>query len=185
MPLLPLSIHCSWCVNLYPMQWMLYGCHLSLERTPLSRISLIMWDNRKLKSAAYKGPLRVSTSASPFYTFPTIISFPFLFPPPGIAGKTVIVSNQPYFYKKAELFPGSAFVIGADTVARLINVSVWLLSLLLVVESIQGSLSGVNAFRGIFNFYSPSTMMGVTIRWWRFLLNARPQDAHFSWEAVT
>ncbi|KAL9389556.1 hypothetical protein Peur_018161 [Populus x canadensis] len=37
------------------------------------------------------------------------------------AGKTVIISNQPYFYKKAELFPGSAFVIGADTVARLIN----------------------------------------------------------------
>ncbi|KAI4313883.1 hypothetical protein L6164_026829 [Bauhinia variegata] len=36
-------------------------------------------------------------------------------------GKTVIISNQPYFYKKAELFPGSAFVIGADTVARLIN----------------------------------------------------------------
>ncbi|XP_044492062.1 uncharacterized protein LOC123215863 isoform X1 [Mangifera indica] len=36
-------------------------------------------------------------------------------------GKTLIVSNQPYFYKKAELFPGSAFVIGADTVARLIN----------------------------------------------------------------
>ncbi|XP_031251814.1 uncharacterized protein LOC116109725 isoform X5 [Pistacia vera] len=36
-------------------------------------------------------------------------------------GKTVIVSNQPFFYKKAELFPGSAFVIGADTVARLIN----------------------------------------------------------------
>ncbi|KAK9064564.1 hypothetical protein SSX86_015946 [Deinandra increscens subsp. villosa] len=37
------------------------------------------------------------------------------------AGKTVIISNQPYFYKKAELFPGSAFVIGADTTARLIN----------------------------------------------------------------
>ncbi|XP_057482061.1 uncharacterized protein LOC130768992 isoform X3 [Actinidia eriantha] len=36
-------------------------------------------------------------------------------------GKTVIISNQPYFYKKAELFPGSAFVIGADTEARLIN----------------------------------------------------------------
>ncbi|XP_059316893.1 uncharacterized protein LOC132067621 isoform X2 [Lycium ferocissimum] len=36
-------------------------------------------------------------------------------------GKTVIVSNQPYFYKKAELFPGSAFVIGADTVARLVH----------------------------------------------------------------
>ncbi|CAA0826439.1 Nucleotidylyl transferase superfamily protein [Striga hermonthica] len=35
--------------------------------------------------------------------------------------KTVIISNQPYFYKKAELFPGSAFVIGADTAARLIN----------------------------------------------------------------
>ncbi|XP_043701441.1 uncharacterized protein LOC122651928 [Telopea speciosissima] len=39
----------------------------------------------------------------------------------GKVGKTVIVSNQPYFYKKAELFPGSAFVIGADTAARLVN----------------------------------------------------------------
>ncbi|XP_060964062.1 uncharacterized protein LOC115712341 [Cannabis sativa] len=37
------------------------------------------------------------------------------------AGKTIILSNQPYFYKKAEIFPGSAFVIGADTAARLIN----------------------------------------------------------------
>nr|CAD1823498.1 unnamed protein product [Ananas comosus var. bracteatus] len=37
------------------------------------------------------------------------------------AGKTVIISNQPYFYKKAEIFPGSAFVIGADTAARLVN----------------------------------------------------------------
>ncbi|XP_019102121.1 PREDICTED: uncharacterized protein LOC104789884 isoform X3 [Camelina sativa] len=36
-------------------------------------------------------------------------------------GKTVIVSNQPYFYRKAELFPGSSFVIGADTAARLVN----------------------------------------------------------------
>jgi len=45
-----------------------------------------------------------------------------------MAGKTVIISNQPYFYKKAELFPGSAFVIGADMVARLINV--WILKLL-------------------------------------------------------
>ncbi|XP_020584982.1 uncharacterized protein LOC110027773 isoform X2 [Phalaenopsis equestris] len=36
-------------------------------------------------------------------------------------GKAVIISNQPYFYKKAELFPGSAFVIGADTAIRLIN----------------------------------------------------------------
>lgn len=39
-----------------------------------------------------------------------------------MTGKTVIISNQPYFYKKAELFPGSAFVIGADTAERLINV---------------------------------------------------------------
>lgn len=39
-----------------------------------------------------------------------------------LTGKTIIISNQPYFYKKAELFPGSAFVIGADTVIRLINV---------------------------------------------------------------
>ncbi|TKY50884.1 hypothetical protein E2542_SST22390 [Spatholobus suberectus] len=38
-----------------------------------------------------------------------------------MAGKTVIISSQPYFYKKAELFPGSAFVIGADTAVRLIN----------------------------------------------------------------
>ncbi|XP_019102200.1 PREDICTED: uncharacterized protein LOC104790405 isoform X2 [Camelina sativa] len=36
-------------------------------------------------------------------------------------GKTVILSNQPYFYQKAELFPGSSFVIGADTAARLVN----------------------------------------------------------------
>ncbi|KAK1374612.1 Nucleotidylyl transferase superfamily protein [Heracleum sosnowskyi] len=36
-------------------------------------------------------------------------------------GKTVIISTQPYFYKKAELFPGSAFVIGADTAVRLVN----------------------------------------------------------------
>ncbi|KAL4611825.1 hypothetical protein ACB092_08G153800 [Castanea dentata] len=36
-------------------------------------------------------------------------------------GKTVIISSQPYFYKKAEIFPGSAFVIGADTAVRLVN----------------------------------------------------------------
>ncbi|XP_010554071.1 PREDICTED: uncharacterized protein LOC104823950 isoform X2 [Tarenaya hassleriana] len=36
-------------------------------------------------------------------------------------GETVIISNQPYFYKKAEIFPGSAFVIGADTASRLVN----------------------------------------------------------------
>jgi hypothetical protein len=40
-----------------------------------------------------------------------------------VAGKNVIISNQPYFYKKAELFPGSAFIIGADTAARLVNVN--------------------------------------------------------------
>ncbi|WOL17583.1 hypothetical protein Cni_G26376 [Canna indica] len=37
------------------------------------------------------------------------------------AGKSVIISSQPYFYKKAEIFPGSAFVIGADTAVRLVN----------------------------------------------------------------
>ncbi|GAB2297011.1 hypothetical protein Dimus_031115 [Dionaea muscipula] len=36
-------------------------------------------------------------------------------------GETVIISNQPFFYKKADLFPGSAFVIGADTAVRLVN----------------------------------------------------------------
>ncbi|MQL79521.1 hypothetical protein Taro_011970 [Colocasia esculenta] len=39
----------------------------------------------------------------------------------GDRGKNVIISNQPYFYKKAELFPGSVFVIGADTAVRLID----------------------------------------------------------------
>nr|KJB49661.1 hypothetical protein B456_008G132300 [Gossypium raimondii] len=38
-----------------------------------------------------------------------------------LPGMTVIISNQPYFYKKAELFSGSAFVFGADTAVRLIN----------------------------------------------------------------
>lgn len=37
------------------------------------------------------------------------------------AGKTVVFSNQPYFFKKAEIFPYSTFVIGADTAVRLIN----------------------------------------------------------------
>lgn len=37
------------------------------------------------------------------------------------AGRTVIFTNQPYFFKKAELFPNSTFVIGADTAVRLIN----------------------------------------------------------------
>lgn len=41
---------------------------------------------------------------------------------PLYSGKNVIISNQPYFYKKAELFPGSAFVIGVDTAIRLVNV---------------------------------------------------------------
>lgn len=37
------------------------------------------------------------------------------------AGKTVVLTNQPYFFKKAELLPNSTFVIGADTAVRLIN----------------------------------------------------------------
>lgn len=36
-------------------------------------------------------------------------------------GRTVIITNQPLFYKKAELLPDSTFIIGADTAARLIN----------------------------------------------------------------
>lgn len=36
-------------------------------------------------------------------------------------GRTVIITNQPYFYKKAEILPDSTFIIGADTAARLIN----------------------------------------------------------------
>ena len=56
-----------------------------------------------------------------------IIDYPVL----SVAGKNVIVSNQPYFYKKAELFPGSAFIIGADTAARLVNVSLLVLNVCL------------------------------------------------------
>ncbi|GLJ07051.1 hypothetical protein SUGI_0056560 [Cryptomeria japonica] len=36
-------------------------------------------------------------------------------------GKTIIITNQPYFYKKAELLPDSTFIIGADTVARVVD----------------------------------------------------------------
>lgn len=35
----------------------------------------------------------------------------------------MVVTNQPYFYKKAELFPDSTFVVGVDTALRLLNVS--------------------------------------------------------------
>lgn len=37
------------------------------------------------------------------------------------AGRTVAFTNQPYFFKKAELFPNSTFVIGVDTAIRLID----------------------------------------------------------------
>ncbi|GLJ30165.1 hypothetical protein SUGI_0596700 [Cryptomeria japonica] len=36
-------------------------------------------------------------------------------------GKTIITTNQPYFYKKAKLLPDSTFIIGADTVARVVD----------------------------------------------------------------
>ncbi|KAL2632505.1 hypothetical protein R1flu_003984 [Riccia fluitans] len=36
-------------------------------------------------------------------------------------GKILILTNQPYFYKKAELLPDSTFVVGVDTAVRLIN----------------------------------------------------------------
>ena len=34
-----------------------------------------------------------------------------------------MVTKQPYFYKKAELFPDNIFVVGVDTALRLLNVS--------------------------------------------------------------
>jgi len=40
-----------------------------------------------------------------------------------LTGKTLVVTNQPYFYKKAELFPDSTFVVGVDTAIRLLDVS--------------------------------------------------------------
>ncbi|KAG6542960.1 hypothetical protein Mapa_015652 [Marchantia paleacea] len=36
-------------------------------------------------------------------------------------GKTLVLTNQPYFYKKAELLLDSTFVVGVDTAIRLIN----------------------------------------------------------------
>lgn len=41
---------------------------------------------------------------------------------PSSAGKTIVVTNQPFFYKKAEILPASSFVVGVDTAIRLINV---------------------------------------------------------------
>lgn len=38
-------------------------------------------------------------------------------------GKTILVTNQPFFYKNAEILPDSTFVVGVDTAVRLINVS--------------------------------------------------------------
>ena len=40
-----------------------------------------------------------------------------------MTGRTVVFTNQPYFFKKAELLPNSTFVIGADTAIRLVDVS--------------------------------------------------------------
>ncbi|XP_024391627.1 uncharacterized protein [Physcomitrium patens] len=37
------------------------------------------------------------------------------------SGNTLVVTNQPYFFKKAELFPDSTFVVGADTALRLLD----------------------------------------------------------------
>lgn len=37
-----------------------------------------------------------------------------------------MVTNQPYFYRKAELFPDSTFVVGVDTALRLLDVSYFL-----------------------------------------------------------
>ncbi|XP_002981133.2 uncharacterized protein LOC9658328 isoform X1 [Selaginella moellendorffii] len=36
-------------------------------------------------------------------------------------GKTMIVTNQPFFYKKAEILPDSTFLVGVDTAMRLVN----------------------------------------------------------------
>jgi hypothetical protein len=53
-----------------------------------------------------------------------------------VAGKTVIITNQPYFYKKAEVLPDSTFIIGADTAARLIDVSIFGCILLMKANSL-------------------------------------------------
>ncbi|KAL2895498.1 putative nicotinate-nucleotide adenylyltransferase [Bienertia sinuspersici] len=54
-----------------------------------------------------------------------------------LTGKSIIISNQPYFFKKAELFPGSAFVVGADTVVRLINQNVHLYGFAYIMQVLE------------------------------------------------
>ncbi|PKI32703.1 uncharacterized protein LOC116209851 [Punica granatum] len=89
-------------------------------------------------------------------------------------GKTVIISNQPYFYKKAELFPGSAFVIGADTVARLINPRYYEGSYSKMVEILAGCKStgctflvgGRNVdgvFKGLEDFEIPDALKDMFV----------------------
>lgn len=116
---------------------------------------------------------------------------------PKNAGKTVIISNQPYFYKKAELFPGSAFVIGADTAARLINVRdfiflyirsasiilvlIMLLLILLFFKIRAWKISSISSYKSHILLFSQNTMMGIIRRWWRFSMDAKAQDVLSLW----
>lgn len=76
----------------------------------------------------------------------------------GNAGKTVIVSTQPYFYKKAELFPGSAFVIGADTAVRLVNVRS-IKFLMVFFRSIFQFVSSKRVDHNSFLFFSSTSLV--------------------------
>lgn len=116
---------------------------------------------------------------------------------PKSAGKTVIISNQPYFYKKAELFPGSAFVIGADTAARLINVrdfillsmrsasiifELFMLLLSLLFLKIRAwKMNSISSDKSHILLSSRNTMMGIIRRWWRFSMDAKAQDVLSLW----
>ncbi|XP_039034926.1 uncharacterized protein LOC120171262 isoform X2 [Hibiscus syriacus] len=73
-------------------------------------------------------------SLDPLIRYMMVTSSSWKLPP----GKSVIVCNQPYFYKKTELFPGSVFVIGADTVARLINPKYYDGSYHRMIETLSG-----------------------------------------------
>lgn len=53
-------------------------------------------------------------------------------------GKTLVVTNQPYFYKKAELFPDSTFVVGVDTAIRLLDPKYYGHSKVRMLEVMEG-----------------------------------------------
>ncbi|RVW17033.1 hypothetical protein CK203_070772 [Vitis vinifera] len=101
-------------------------------------------------------------------------------------------STQPYFYKKAELFPGSAFVIGADTVVRLINMEATKsqmnrLAVLITrsgypIAALRGMPSILRAaFASMLNMGRPKYYDGSNQKMLEILGGAKEQDAFSLW----